>query len=244
MKNSNKILASLFTFVLVCEVTFMCMLKANLVPYKVSATPTGLTDLEELHTIRGTDAFRFSLSIGTRNLMELEGKSELLDRVETKYENGVLSLGMNTDKDKSHEIHARVRINDIERIDLSGDSRLMLYDTLNLDTLEITMSGNTTANLELDVEYLNVNLRGNAKLFLNGKVDSLILTAEGESIFDGGWLVVQDAEAHVSGESSTTIQASKSIKGSRKGTALLDYTGSPSSVSIEHQEMNSLPPDE
>lgn len=107
----------------------------------------------------------------------------------------------------SQNKRVKIRAPLIKKLKLKGASKALL-ENLNLDILEVELSGTS-------------------RLIISGKVQQLILKASGSSSFEGQNLYTLSATTKLSGASKAEVQIEKNLNVKLSGSSRLTYDGNP-----------------
>jgi len=136
----------------------------------------------------------------------LEVHENLLEYLETEVRSGVLHVGF------------------ARRITLAGDStpRLRVYAPY-LDSL--VAEGAVSANMELHVDRLDINIAGAANVNLVGSTNTLNIHAEGAADINSFDMAASDVTLTMEGAGNADIYASETLHVSLSGVGRVRYDG-------------------
>jgi len=164
-------------------------------------------NLADFKTIEVGGIFEVEVVANKEFSVEVEADDNLLQYIKTEVHNGTLEIS--TEKRISPKERIRVRISapNIERLEVSGASKLSLADVKN-DTLRVDASGASKIKVDGETRNLEVELSGASRL------DAENLKAENVNV-DG------------SGASSANVNVSGDLKADLSGASKVTYTGNP-----------------
>lgn len=147
------------------------------------------------------------LKQGATESVELVGDPEVLEKIETKVEDGKLSIGFKEegswfnwrDWSDDDKITAYVTMKDVEGVYVSGSGDLIAETKLTGDDMDVKVSGSGNLTAEIDAEDLDADVSGSGDLNLTGKarnIDSRI-SGSGKIKFNGA--VANGVETNISG---------------------------------------------
>lgn len=152
-------------------------------------------------------AGKLYLKQGNTNSVELVGDPEVLEKIETKVENGKLSIGKENsdswfnwrDWNDDDKITAYVTMKDIEGIYVSGSGDLLAETKLAGHDMELKVSGSGNLTAEIDAEDVDADVSGSGDLNLKGRMKSLSsgISGSGKVMFAGA--VAEAVQTSISG---------------------------------------------
>ena len=164
-------------------------------------------NLAEFNAIEVGGVFDVEVVAQDKFSVEVEADDNLLQFISTEVRDGVLEIS--TDKRISPKGAIRVRISapDIERLQVSGASKLSLSNVKN-DSLKVYASGASKLKVDGETRNLEIDLSGASKL------EAENLKAENVNV-DG------------SGASCANVNVSGDLKADLSGASKVTYTGIP-----------------
>lgn len=127
------------------------------------------------------------LTCGTEQSITIEADDNIIDRVITRKENGLLKVGLDDGEYSNVKVKAYVTLKTIEKLSITGAGSIYLSKAFNADVLEAVINGAGNINLKGESNYLNcvVNGAGNimADQFISKKVDALVNGAGNCNVF-------------------------------------------------------------
>lgn len=156
------------------------------------------------------DALDVEIAIGPRAAIELEGDDNLIDRIRTDAEGGVLHLRVRGGYRVRRPMLARITMPRLDRVDLdaSGDARI---DGLSGGRLALVGEGSGSFVANGAVDLLEVRIQGSGDANLEG-----LRAREARILINGSG----DASAHVTDTIIATVN----------GTGEIVYRGTPRNV--------------
>jgi hypothetical protein len=139
--------------------------------------------------------------------VEIEADDNLLQHIRTEVKGGTLEISTDKSIKSSNAIRVRISAPDIERLQVSGASKLSLSNVKN-DSLKIDASGASKLNVQGETRELEIELSGASKIEAEG------LKAENVNV-DG------------SGASSASVNVSGDLKADMSGASKVTYSGNP-----------------
>lgn len=155
------------------------------------------------------------------------GKDHIVDNIEIEQNGKVLSISLN---DKYLNIGSKPKIiittPDLEELELSG-ANICSIEKFSGKSIDVRLSGASSANLNLDYDKANIELSGVSKLNIGGKINKIQYSVTGASGINSKNLVSQNVEINITGASQIAIGKTDSIEGTASGACKIEYTGKP-----------------
>lgn len=153
----------------------------------------------------------------------------LLDYIDVKIVGNVLtaSIKKNVEITEFKAMILSISVKDVKSIKLSGASNLATRYPLNLSDLSVNISGNSTADLKMTGNLLNLVNSGAGKIILYGNANNFNLESTGSTNVYAKDFVVANADLKVSGSSEMEINVTNNLKAEISGSSVLNYLGNP-----------------
>jgi len=116
----------------------------------------------------------------------------------------------------------------LSSLDVSNAGEVSVTGPFGPNLLLRAQDASVVSLTQLNLQALDVDLRGSAELIATGQSGKLQLKAEDASSFDGSSLELKDAQMTVSGASEATVYASSTLSVKITETGSVYYSGSPS----------------
>ena len=184
----------------------------------VFATPALATDqvrtLPVFTGINSQGAFSLTIHAGQKQSVTMSGSDAALAKVESKVVDGVLVLSM-PERSYSNSDDNKVRV------------------TVYVETLtqfQMEGAGKTQLN-NLSGTRFRLGYEGVGLVQATGKVDTLVLKAEGVGSVDTSALEAKHVDVHLQGVGSVKVHAKESLRAKVEGIGSLTYYGKPTRIS-------------
>lgn len=192
-----------------------------------------------------------------------DGKLE--QYVDISVRGGILYIGIKNANIKNieryvnrngYKLSAYVSVDDLERLDASGVSKVYADEGLEVDELDVSISGvsefegkisGKVLSLKLDgvsrfscrAEFSSIDARiaGASRCGLEGLSDGIAADISGASVLDAYSLECRDAKIYVSGASKAEVRPSKTISFDVSGVSSIKY---PDGVDIESMSVTGM----
>lgn len=184
--------------------------------------------------VEAHDGINLYIAMGPQKV-EVKATSDILPKVETEVENGVLSLEVDMDWSNftwggSPSIDVYVTLPSVNLISGSGGSDVLSGSIIKSSQLKVRSSGGADVKLELEVDKLDVNSSGGADTELRGKANNATMDASGGSDIDASKLLVKICDVEASGGADVDVNVEKELTASASGGGDITYSGNPTKV--------------
>ena len=179
---------------------------------------------DSVHIAAGIHA---DIELGPRRPVHLEADGNVLDKIETRVEDGTLHVGFKLHSNFwSHsEVTVSIQTPELHAVGGSGGSIVRATFTRS-DKSEIHASGGSEMHVRgVDARELEVHGSGGAILEVAGRADLLDLQMSGGTHFKGRDFTARDVEVEGSGGSEADLRANGRIRGGLSGGSELHVKG-------------------
>jgi len=193
--------------------------------------------LSGFHAVDVGGPFDVKLTQGTTESVRVEAPEEVISRITTEVENGVLKI-YNKHNENFHfgdlfrhkKILVYVTIKDVNSIVVSGSGDVDFRNGLHGDKLSLRVSGSGDVNGALEVKTLETSISGSGDVSISGHAETSAVRVSGSGDYSGRGLITQNTDVHVSGSGDASIYASNKVDASVSGSGDISYGGHPKSV--------------
>lgn len=119
---------------------------------------------------------------------------------------------------------------DISKIDIAGTGKLESESTIEVQNIELMVSGIGKIELNLKAENIDAIISGAGKMELNGTADNLTIDISGSGKIDGEDLTVKKCTASISGSGKSLIDVTESLDVSISGSGGVYYVNPPANI--------------
>lgn len=174
------------------------------------------------------------IAYGDGNHVQIEGDENLLNYIETKVEDGKLTIKArkNTNLRSKNKITVYVSLTKMTGISLSGSGDIIGQGKFrNEGKTDFKLSGSGNIQMSFDrVTEADVSISGSGNIRLAGSANTVNARISGSGNADCSDLNSDDASAHVSGSGNIKLNANKSVDASISGSGNVSYKGAASNV--------------
>jgi hypothetical protein len=199
-------------------------------------------DISEKKPLNGVNrlqldgVFTLTLKQSDEEFIQVEGPSELIDKLVIDQQGDLLVLemekieGFNFNKG---DFKITLSLKDLKELQYDGVGNVKTNGTFIVDTLHI--KGNGVGNLTLDLitNLLNADFDMVGNIDLQGKADRAIFTNNGVGNLDASQLRVQDLDLNSSGIGKAEVFCVGNLSLVVDGIGKVSYTGNPTIVKKE-----------
>jgi len=199
---------------------------------EISDPNAQVRDVKGFHAIKISDAVDLYLSQGNEEVVVVSAsETKYRDKIKTVVEDGTLYIS--TEHEGWHwwknggnkKMKAYVSFKTLDKLTASGACDVRVTGTIKSDNLEITISGASDFNGDVDVNTLSVDQSGASDAIISGKANTLEAEASGASDLKGYNLVTENCRARASGASDIHISVSKELNAHASGASGIYYKG-------------------
>ncbi len=169
-------------------------------------------DVAAFQSITSQGAFQVTVNVGQKQSVVLSGTDTALARIQTKVVDNTLVVSSSGQK---HSDDDAVRV---------------LINVEQLKQFQLEGAGKTEIN-NVSGERFRLNYQGVGLLKANGKVQTLIIKAEGVGSINTRDLEAQHVDVSLEGVGSVKVRATESLRAKVEGIGSLTYYGKPSRIS-------------
>ena len=193
-----------------------------------------LTGFNGVHVAGSFDVI---LTQGPNESVKVEAPSDVIDRVKTDVEGGVLKIYNKHDDfnwgnwwGHSKKIVVYVTAKDINSINISGSGDVSFRDGIKTNSLKLKISGSGDMKGHLEVKNLESSISGSGDMSLEGRADNSSVSLVGSGDYRAHNLQTAVTSVRVSGSGDAGINVSQRLDASVNGSGDVHYTGGPKTV--------------
>ena len=169
--------------------------------------------------IDASSVFDITVSKGATESLVIEADDNVMQYVRSEVRNGVLHLYLDRAADRNlrniRTLKASVVMKDLDKVSLSGVSKLTTNDLFTPNSFTGNCSGVSNLTVNVNTGTLNIEASGVSKIQLKANVTG-------------------DAKLSVSGTSNTQAELkAQNVRSNSSGTSKIDLTGSATDIRIE-----------
>lgn len=196
-----------------------------------NAQKTEEREVESFNSIRCRGALEVIYTHSDTLKVYVEARASEIDRVETKTNNGVLTISNKGNFDD--KVLVRVYHNNLDGVQADGATKFSNRSLLKADKFETSVSGAAMVTLNIEANEIQSEMSGAAQLKLKGKTERLRVKASGASNLKAYGLQANDVDIESSGASNAEVTALTRFNGSAAGASSIKLKGEPADVNAE-----------
>lgn len=181
---------------------------------------------------------------GSPQKVEIEGSSEMLEKIKTKVEGGKLSIGpedswRNWNWGNSDKVTVYITVTTVEGLAVSGSGELIGQTKITGSEINLDVSGSGSLTAEIEATDVDSDVSGSGQIDIKGKFKSVSADVSGSGQVSVNGSITGKADFEISGSGKVLASGSAEsmkadISGSGKvlaanlvtNTAKIDITGS------------------
>jgi hypothetical protein len=183
-------------------------------------------DIQHFNQISVSGAFDVLLRQADVYYVKVETDENLFPNIDVRVTEGKLYLG-------SHEIRkytkmkAYIGMPELIAIDASGATSVYSEDTLNGESLLLSISGASKANLLLNYSTIETGLSGASKLEMEGRANVHLAKVSGASKLDASGILTDSTICYASGAAKAVIRSQDYLETHTSGAAEVRLENTP-----------------
>jgi hypothetical protein len=153
------------------------------------------------------------------------------DQIKTVVNGNTLEIYMDGENNWSRgnrKLKAYVSFRDLESLEASGASDVIIAGELKVKNLIVRVSGASDLKGEIHADKLDMRMSGASDVTVSGSANDVIIESSGASDFKGYDFTAATCDARASGASDVHITVTKEISARASGASSVSYKGSAS----------------
>ncbi|HMJ45892.1 MAG TPA: head GIN domain-containing protein [Ferruginibacter sp.] len=150
-------------------------------------------------------------------------------RIKTVIENNVLKIYFEDDNawknNSSRKLKAYVSFKDLEELDASGASDVLVAGSIEAGSFKLNMSGASDFKGDIKATSIMIDLSGASDITISGKSTTVNIESSGASDVNGYGLVTEICNAKASGASDINITVNERMEAHASGASSIQYKG-------------------
>lgn len=188
--------------------------------------------------VAAAGSFNVVIKTGTIESLRLEGDDELLNKIETVVENGVLKIRTKKNQENQqlnfNKVKVYVTVKELNTLSVSGSGNMRVTDPLKAAVFSTTVSGSgSLATAAISADKLNAVVSGSGSITTAGNAEEVKVVVSGSGGFDGKKFTTNVANVQVSGSGNVSIGANETLNGTLSGSGKIYYSGEASVSEIK-----------
>jgi len=185
-------------------------------------------ELDSVFAIRVELQATISIGQADSQSIDVSVDDNLQQYVETVVENGTLILRVaDSVTITSYDLDIEIKLPDIRRIAVSGIATIVSSTVLDVDQLEVSVTGTGTIVLEVTAERLSTSVTGIADIDYEGMVTEHTIIIIGSATLSSYDLGTTSTTVSISGVGTLLVRALDELDVSISGVGTVHYKGHP-----------------
>ncbi len=224
MKRNHTHLHTIGLFALLLCLASCSLKREDIGPYQADTQTYAFTDFNRLDM---GSAFIISVEQGSAFSVKAEGDRRNLNDLDVYVRNGTLHARYRTSRRREYETSFTITMPGLRGVDFSGATKSTVAGFVNLNELDIKLSGASTGQFSVQATRTNVNLSGASNLQLNGSGATLSTVVSGASLLQAFTYPVSEADLEASGASTARVNVAARLVANASGASSIRYRGTP-----------------
>ncbi len=194
-------------------------------------------EVSKFNSVQINGAASLVITQGSNFAVEVETDSNIQEYITVEVRQNTLHFGFNNKHIKQYKIlKFYVTAPNFKQIKASGASNITTKDSITGDHLQLTISGASSVNLNVDYNSITTKLSGAADVTLGGTATSSLVYSSGASEFHGKNLVTVSSVVNASGASTCRVNAKSNLTYEVSGAATVNHVSTPTTVTINKDD--------
>ncbi|WP_462264548.1 head GIN domain-containing protein [Mucilaginibacter sp.] len=199
-----------------------------------ATTVTAAFNTEDRHltgfsAIDATGSFDVYVVQGNTESVKVEAPADVIDRITTKVEGGVLKLGMKNNSgwnwNSNEHMVIYVAIKNVNAVTLTGSGDVFFKDGLRANSLRIRLSGSGDIAGKVETQELESSISGSGDIKLSGHARSSSISISGSGDYSASSLATDETAVRISGSGDVRVNVNTKIDASLSGSGDVYYSG-------------------
>ena len=159
----------------------------------------------------------------------VESNEKYLDNILTEIENETLEIIL-SERVKPTLLNIVLKVPDLREVELNGATELYTNSIFRAEKFELTCTGATRADMEIDVQVLKTKASGASEVYLRGVAYEHEINAGGGALVIATQLQTTNTLAETMGGAKVKVKTSNKLDISSSGISKVEYVGEPETV--------------
>ncbi len=211
---------------------------ATKAPAASKATETEDRHLSGFSSIEASGSFDVEITQGNTESVKVEAPAEVINRIETVVENGVLRLSIkrgnwNWSWNNNNKMVVYVNARSLNSVTLGGSGDVSFKNGIKASKLRLAVVGSGGMHGHVDVQELESKLTGSGEMKLSGRASVSTVSVTGSGDYAAESVTTDDTSIRVSGSGSAHVNANVTINAVLTGSGDIYYSGNARQVHTE-----------
>lgn len=192
-------------------------------------------------SVKASGAIEIDFTSGSASTVQVEAPDDILPKLVTRNENGMLVIYTEGDVDKlKHPVKVHLQSAALEKVDMSGACSFRLNGPLNNTALAIELSGASVFSGTVYNKTLSVNMTGASQAEIGGITNRFDAKGSGASQLEAKTLSAVEVLVEATGAAQMSVSADSTINAKASGASSIDYSGKPVHVNKDESGASAI----
>jgi hypothetical protein len=183
------------------------------------------------HGVYSGGSYDVFITIGGKESLRLEGDEEVIEKIETVVEDGILKI-RNKNKFNFGWSNEKIRIyitaKSLDNLTMSGSGTMQVQSPLKSENFQAKISGSGSIKAQVTCSNLSGHISGSGEIYLSGSSKASSFSISGSGDINAKSLSTENTSVKISGSGSVTVDAREAIDASISGSGDVYYvSGNP-----------------
>ncbi len=185
-------------------------------------------DIDDFSSLRLYGGYKVFLSQGKQTGIEVKARDyDVLDNLKVENWGDELSLIIKEEFFAYKRIRVYVTFKELNEIAVEGGLNLESDGYLDLDDLDLQIQGGAKIDLQMKADDVKVTGEGGVLIDLNGVANSLMVKLSGAGHLDANELKTKDVDIEIEGVGTGSVYATEKLHTKIEGVGKVSYKGDP-----------------
>lgn len=164
--------------------------------------------------------------------IQLNGESNIIALIDVNVVNGILTLKFKNNTSLSYKKSVKITLNaqNLESLQLSGSGNITTFGIQKSDNLNLSIKGSGDIKSNVHVRNLETSIQGSGDITLSGKTDKLKAINKGSGDLLAFDLMAKDVEISKAGSGNTKVNCTGNLNINSAGSGDVHYLGNPTLI--------------
>lgn len=235
MKTSTKLIAGLFTVVLISITVILSMAKYHVFKHAIEPAGKIISKSETLNRFTKVVLFggyKVHLSQGKDHKYDIHGDENFINNLRVEVREGVLEISRK-EKSKMEDIVITLYFENLESVNMSGGTSLDCLSELHGETISINASGGATGSLLLKYKNIQCDNSSGSNLNIKGTTNEIKIQASSGGHVDASELTSKNSIVEGSSGARIQVNVTEQLTANLSSGANFTYKGNPAVKNVQ-----------
>lgn len=181
-------------------------------------------------------SFDVYITQGSTESVKVEAPSDVIDRIITEVEDGVLKIHSKKDINWNWSFGNKkmviyVTAKDLNSVGVTGSGDIFFKEGITTNSLKLRVTGSGDMLGRVSVKTLECKISGSGDMKLSGRADESTVSIVGSGDFTARDLATVNTAVRVAGSGDAVVNASNKVEAAVSGSGDIHYTGGAKNIS-------------